>query len=304
MNKGSQDMRDVIAIHPLVIVVILLGALDLGLSSLIAPAMPGSGFLAQAAGSVNTKALDTQCTGAYDYTCQYPAMGQEGKQCGAGRQVQSSQVKGYCVLFNKAHAEQVLGSNGQWMSPEEAANLPPNIGSQVSGGFVTPDSTNLAPASDQMLTTGTTQGAQDALPSTPVAPVNSPVSYPNGAQFMPSETSAVPDTFGAQTQPLETNTSVFSTGASNPTTLTNATYNVTNASGVCNGCFDPGSASPYAPVDPAFTTGSTNAAGATDYSNYADFRPSDNIEDDRNPGFTQSVETWFQSTWTNVRNAL
>jgi hypothetical protein len=136
MPRGVSDLRDTVAIYPLLTSIMILGATTLGILQL--PAPTPSGLLAQAAAP---RQIDSDCKSSYDYSCKAPGTDSQGVECGDGLKVQTGYVQGHCVKAGQAVDDKVLTPNGQWVSPQQiggsvdtAATLPNAGGTNAVGG--------------------------------------------------------------------------------------------------------------------------------------------------------------------------
>jgi hypothetical protein len=185
-NGGSppviSNLRDVISSHSVLIVVAVLAVVAFSIAELTPGTTPSTVLLASAAGS---SALDAQCIPSYDYTCLYPNKDKEGKQCGQGFKVTSAQVRGHCLLLYKAQDDQVLNSDGQWVSPQLPQGVP-GLGQQApsdSQGTQSFGSPNGEPLNAPLEPNYLQQAPNNDYPnSSPTGEPLNPPSYPNEVQ--------------------------------------------------------------------------------------------------------------------------
>jgi hypothetical protein len=189
MPQGVSNLRDTVAILPLVCFVAILGALTLGLGSLSPTQGPSQALMAQAAGTSGSEALDTQCTSNFDYSCQYPNLSQQsGKRCGLGYEVFSDQAMGQCVQVNEAKTTCVFNQQGQCVPPEQVQSA-----SGVSSGspvLQTTPTENTGPAyvaPDTAVPAAVSEESQEFQPEPP-APYSE--SYQPGVSAAGGETQA------------------------------------------------------------------------------------------------------------------
>jgi hypothetical protein len=130
MSEGSPNLRDTVAVHPILILIMILGLASAGLAQLTPTGIPPALLLAQVSGGttgpttgpmLSTTNLDSQCTSKFDYSCEYPGFNEySGKPCGIGFKVSSSQVIGHCVMQNYAETDCVFTPDGQCAPPAKA----------------------------------------------------------------------------------------------------------------------------------------------------------------------------------------
>lgn len=167
MPEGSPDLRDTVAIHPLLILIVMLGFVGLGVAYLTSDTSTGVILSAQASYAANAEGLDAECSSKYSYNCKLPQQydTRTGQPCGVGRVVISKQVEGKCVTQNKAEASCVVvigeqggciplqetSGSGVSSAPSVSADAPAPPGSSGAApnntpSFLSPDSFTNQPA--------------------------------------------------------------------------------------------------------------------------------------------------------------
>jgi hypothetical protein len=142
-SRPSPTAREAPSIYSLVAAILVLVFFGLSIAELTSTTSPSAILLASAAASTE---LDALCT-PYDYTCSYPDMDKQGRQCGQGLKVANAQVRAHCVQEYKAKADEILNADGQWASPQ----LPPG-----EGIYAHADQSSM-PASDQQISLSPSQ---------------------------------------------------------------------------------------------------------------------------------------------------
>lgn len=169
---------------------------------LLAPA----GAFAQTQGS---SALDALCPTSYDYTCTFGQTDKQGKPCGQGLPVASTQVKGICVAGDKAQETSYENQNGQWVSGPQPN--PQSGTAQTGTGVSGSASAQITPASTPNALTPTTPPE----PQTQVTPQTGNTLVPgtsvldNSLHFLTGQENAVPPGGVSNISPSDNENTIF-----------------------------------------------------------------------------------------------
>ncbi len=117
-GKGVPNLRETIAVPPVLILVAILSLVDFGLDRLPSARTPPISLLAQAVSTQNSEELDMKCPSGTedDYTCQVGQQSSDPKKtCEKFEIVENSEVIGECVGPGKAQAIGYKDAAGRWV---------------------------------------------------------------------------------------------------------------------------------------------------------------------------------------------